>query len=87
MGCLHLVWSLIVGFVVGLLARAVVPGYHHMGFWRTVILGVAGSLLGGLLGRLVSKPREGSAFHAAGFFLSLVGAVILLLVGHYALGW
>ncbi len=77
---LHIVWSIIVGFVVGLIARAVVPGAQHMGFIATVVLGIVGSLVGGLLARLFSKPREGATFHPAGFLLSIVGAIVLLLL-------
>jgi uncharacterized membrane protein YeaQ/YmgE (transglycosylase-associated protein family) len=77
---LHIIWSIIVGFVVGLIARAVVPGAQHMGFIATVVLGIVGSLVGGLLGRLISKPREGAAFHPAGFLLSIVGAIVLLVI-------
>lgn len=77
---LHIIWSIIVGFIVGLIARAVVPGAQHMGFLATTVLGIVGSLIGGLLGRLISKPREGSTFHPAGFFMSIVGAVVLLLI-------
>jgi len=77
---LHILWSIIVGFIVGLIARALVPGAQHMGFLATSVLGIVGSLAGGLLGRLVSRPRDGAAFHPAGFFLSIVGAIVLLLI-------
>ncbi len=77
---LHILWSIIVGFVIGLIARAVVPGAQHMGFFATAILGILGSLLGGLLGRLISKPKEGAAFHPAGFFMSIIGAIVLLVI-------
>ena len=77
---LHIIWSIIVGFIVGLIARALVPGTQHMGFLATTVLGIVGSLAGGLLGRLISKPREGAAFHPAGLFLSIVGAIVLLLI-------
>lgn len=77
---LHILWSIIVGFIVGLIARALVPGAQHMGFLATVILGIVGSLVGGLLARLFSKPPEGSKFHPAGFFLSIIGAIILLVI-------
>ena len=77
---LHIIWSIIVGLVVGLIARAVVPGAQHMGFIATAVLGIVGSVAGGFLGRLVSKPREGAAFHPAGFFLSIIGAIVLLLI-------
>jgi uncharacterized membrane protein YeaQ/YmgE (transglycosylase-associated protein family) len=80
MGIFHLLWSLIVGFFVGLIARAIVPGADKMGFILTTCLGIVGSIIGGFIGGLVSKPREGSKFHTAGFLLSIVGAVVLLLL-------
>jgi uncharacterized membrane protein YeaQ/YmgE (transglycosylase-associated protein family) len=83
MGLSHIFWSVIVGFVVGLLARAVLPGADRMGFIMTAILGIAGSFVGGFLGSLISKPQEGSMFHPAGFFLSIVGAVVLLLLWRF----
>ncbi len=74
----HLVWSVIAGFVVGLIARAIMPGVQHMGFIATTVLGIAGSLIGGVIGHVISKPREGAKFHPAGFVLSLIGAIIVL---------
>jgi len=75
---LHILWSVITGFIIGLLARAVMPGADHMGFLATSLLGIAGSFVGGLIGRLIHPPEEGAAFHAAGFFMSVVGAIVLL---------
>ena len=80
---LHIIWSIIVGFIVGLIARALVPGADKMGFLATTLLGILGSVVGGLIARLFSKPAEGSKFHSAGFFLSLVGAIILVIVWRY----
>jgi uncharacterized membrane protein YeaQ/YmgE (transglycosylase-associated protein family) len=77
---IHILWSIIVGFVVGLIARAILPGAQHLGFILTTILGIAGSLVGGLIGRVISKPKEGSQFHPAGFILSVAGALILLFL-------
>ena len=77
---LHIIWSIIVGFIVGLIARALVPGADHMGFWMTSVLGILGSIAGGFIARLFSKPKDGSAFHPAGFLLSIVGAIVLLLI-------
>ena len=77
---LHVIWSIIVGFIVGLIARAIVPGAQHMGFIMTTILGIVGSLVGGLIARLFSRPPEGSKFHPAGFFLSLLGAILILII-------
>jgi uncharacterized membrane protein YeaQ/YmgE (transglycosylase-associated protein family) len=74
---MHIVWMIVVGFVVGLLARFFYPGAVSLGFWMTAILGIAGSIVGGLIGGLIWKSPDGS-FHPAGFFLSLVGALILL---------
>jgi len=74
----HIIWSIIVGFVVGLIARAIMPGVDHMGFWMTSLIGIGGSLVGGFIGSLISKPVSGSMFHPAGFIMSIVGALILL---------
>ena len=75
---LHIVWSIIGGFIVGLCARAILPGVQHLGFIMTTVQGIAGSVVGGLIGRLFSKPAPGSAFHPAGFIMSVICAVILL---------
>jgi len=80
MSLTHILWSIIVGAVVGLLARALLPGADHIGMALTIIVGIAGSWLGGFLGSLVSKPAEGAKFHPAGFLMSIVGAVVLLLL-------
>jgi uncharacterized membrane protein YeaQ/YmgE (transglycosylase-associated protein family) len=77
---LHIIWSIIVGFIVGLIARAIVPGAQHMGFIMTTIIGIVGSLVGGLIARLFSRPPEGSKFHPAGFLLSILGAIVLLVI-------
>jgi uncharacterized membrane protein YeaQ/YmgE (transglycosylase-associated protein family) len=80
---LHLIWSVIVGFLVGLLARWFYPGAVHLGFWMTVALGIGGSLLGGLIGSLIKRPAGGQIFHPAGFIMSIIGSVIILVVAHH----
>ena len=75
---LHIIWSIIVGFIIGLCARAIMPGVQHLGFLMTTILGIAGSIVGGLIGRIFSKPAPGAAFHPAGFIMSVICAIILL---------
>ena len=77
---LHILWAILVGFVIGLLARLLMPGPDPMGFLLTTALGIGGSLVGGFIGGLVSKPKEGAPFHPAGFLMSVVGAVILLFL-------
>ena len=74
------IWAAIVGFVVGLIARAVLPGADQMGFLTTMIVGILGSFAGGFISSLFKKPAEGAKFQTAGFLMSIVGAVILLLL-------
>ena len=76
----HILWSIIVGFIVGLVARALMPGVQSMGFIETAVIGIVGSVVGGLIARIFSKPADGSYFHPAGFILSIIGAVIVLAV-------
>ncbi len=76
---LHLIWSVIVGFFVGLLARALLPGADHMGFIATTVVGIVGSIIGGVIGRFISRPEPGAKFHPAGFAMSIIGAIVLLL--------
>jgi len=76
----HLIWFVIVGFFAGLVARAVLPGADHMGFLATTGVGIVGSIIGGLIGNMMKRPEPGSKFHPAGFLMSIVGAVVLLLV-------
>jgi uncharacterized membrane protein YeaQ/YmgE (transglycosylase-associated protein family) len=75
---LHIVWSIIVGFIVGLIASAIM--HTHLGFIGTTLLGIAGSVIGGLIARLFSRPEEGSKFHPAGFLMSLVGAIVVVFL-------
>jgi uncharacterized membrane protein YeaQ/YmgE (transglycosylase-associated protein family) len=75
---LHIIWSILVGFVVGLIARAIMG--IHMGFWETSLVGIGGSVVGGLIARIFSRPKDGAFFHPAGFLLSIIGAVIVLVL-------
>jgi uncharacterized membrane protein YeaQ/YmgE (transglycosylase-associated protein family) len=54
--------------------------HTHMGFLGTTILGIVGSLAGGLLARLFSRPPEGSRFHPAGFIMSIIGAIVVVFL-------
>ena len=75
---LHIVWSIVVGFIVGLIASAIM--HTHLGFVGTTLLGIVGSVIGGLIARLFSRPPEGSKFHPAGFLLSIIGAIVLVFL-------
>jgi uncharacterized membrane protein YeaQ/YmgE (transglycosylase-associated protein family) len=80
---IHYLWMFIVGIVAGAIARFVVPGQEHMGIIMTGVLGIVGSFVGGFVGSLISKPAEGSMFHPAGFFMSVLGAILVLAVWHF----
>jgi len=74
---LHILWSILVGFVIGFIARFLMGG-EHLGFLVTSLVGIAGSIVGGLIARIFSRPKDGAFFHPAGFFLSVIGAMIVL---------
>jgi uncharacterized membrane protein YeaQ/YmgE (transglycosylase-associated protein family) len=73
---MHLIWSLIVGLVVGAIAKAIMPGKDPGGLLVTMLLGVAGSIVAGLLGSALGIYRAGST--GPGIIASVIGAVILL---------
>jgi uncharacterized membrane protein YeaQ/YmgE (transglycosylase-associated protein family) len=75
---LHIIWSIILGFIEGAIAKLIM--HTHLSFVMTTILGIVGSIVGGLIARLFSKPAEGSAFHPAGLILSIIGAIIVLFI-------
>jgi uncharacterized membrane protein YeaQ/YmgE (transglycosylase-associated protein family) len=75
---LHMIGHAIFGLIIGLLARALMPGAQHMGLILTMILGLVGAWLGGVIGRASGMYREG---HPAGFLMALVGALVVLFVG------
>ena len=77
---LHIIWSIIVGFIIGWVAKKIMPGVENMSFIWTTLLGIGGSILGGLIARLFSKTEPGASFHPAGFIMSIVGALILLFI-------
>jgi uncharacterized membrane protein YeaQ/YmgE (transglycosylase-associated protein family) len=79
MGIMAIIGTIIVGFIVGVLARYFYPGTVPMGFWLTVGLGIGGSLIGGIVSSVIWKTPDGK-FHPAGWFLSLIGALVLLWV-------
>jgi uncharacterized membrane protein YeaQ/YmgE (transglycosylase-associated protein family) len=79
MGIMGIIGTIIVGFIVGLLARFFYPGAVPLGFWLTVALGIGGSLVGGVISSLIWKSPDGK-FHPAGWIMSIIGACLLLWV-------
>lgn len=69
--------TIVIGFVVGLLARALKPGNDRMGLIMTTLLGIAGAFLARYVGVAMGWYTEGEA---AGWIASVVGAVVLLVV-------
>jgi len=69
---------IVFGFVVGIIARFLIPGPHPMGFIMTTVLGVAGSFVGGWLGSIIHGGPLDIA-QPSGWIGSIIGAVVLLL--------
>jgi len=76
-------WMLIVGLVVGALAKLVMPGRDPGGAIVTMLIGIAGSIIAGFIGRAAGWYAEGQA---AGFIASIVGAILLLAVYRALIG-
>ncbi len=71
------VWMVLVGFVVGLVARAILPGTQSLGIILTAVLGIAGSFAAGFVGQALGWYHAGQG---AGFIGSVLGAIVLLFI-------
>ena len=71
------VWMAIIGFIVGLIARAILPGTQSLGIILTAVLGIAGSFAAGFAGQALGWYTQGQP---AGFLASIVGAIVLLFI-------
>jgi uncharacterized membrane protein YeaQ/YmgE (transglycosylase-associated protein family) len=69
---------IVLGLIAGFIARAVVPGKDDIGVLRTILLGIAGSIVGGLIFGLLTVGIRG--FQPAGWIGSIIGAVIVLVI-------
>ena len=74
---MHYVWMALIGFVVGLVARAILPGTQSLGIILTAVLGIAGSFLAGFIGQSMGWYAAGAP---AGFIASVIGAIVLLFI-------
>jgi uncharacterized membrane protein YeaQ/YmgE (transglycosylase-associated protein family) len=72
---------IVFGLIVGVIAKLLMPGRDPGGFIVTILLGIAGALLGGFIGRAMGMYREGEG---AGFFMALLGSVLLLAIYRFA---
>ena len=74
---MHFLWTLIIGLIIGAVAKLLMPGKDPGGIFITMIIGIAGSILATYLGQALGLYRDGSS---AGFIMSVIGAMILLLI-------
>ena len=74
---MNILWTLIIGLVVGAIAKLIMPGRDPGGFIITILLGIAGAFVAGFLGRSMGWYAEGEP---AGFIASVIGAILLLLI-------
>ncbi|MBK9595572.1 MAG: GlsB/YeaQ/YmgE family stress response membrane protein [Rhodocyclales bacterium] len=70
-------WTIVLGLVIGVIAKFLHPGKENMGFLMTILLGVAGSFLAGVVGQFFGWYRAGEG---AGFIASVVAAIVLLVI-------
>jgi uncharacterized membrane protein YeaQ/YmgE (transglycosylase-associated protein family) len=76
-------WMIVVGLIVGAVAKLLMPGRDPGGFIVTILLGIGGSVLAGLLGRAVGWYNQGEP---VGFIASVIGAVLLLAIYRLIVG-
>jgi len=76
------IWMLIIGLVVGALAKLVMPGRDPGGIFVTMMLGVAGAIVGRIIGRVLGFYAPGQH---AGFLMSILGAILLLALYRLAI--
>lgn len=72
-----IIWTIVLGFVIGVLAKFLHPGKENMGFITTIVLGIVGSFLAGVIGQYLGWYKAGEG---AGFIASVVVAILLLVV-------
>ena len=72
-----IIWTIVLGFVIGVIAKFLHPGKENMGFIVTVLIGIGGSFLAGIVGQFLGWYKAGEG---AGFIASVIVAIILLVV-------
>ena len=77
---LHLIWYIIVGFIAGCVAKALM--HTHLAITWTIVLGIVGSIIGGAVTHLFYPPSAGGKFHPGGLIVSILGAIVVLYVWH-----
>lgn len=72
-----IVWTIVLGFVIGVIAKLLHPGKENMGFIMTILLGIAGAFTAGLVGQLLGWYQAGEG---AGFIASVIASILLLVI-------
>ncbi|MBP1700177.1 MAG: transglycosylase-associated protein [Deltaproteobacteria bacterium] len=72
-----IIWTIVLGLVIGIIAKLIHPGRENMGIIMTIVLGIAGSFLAGIIGQAIGWYRAGEG---AGFIASVIVAIILLVI-------
>jgi uncharacterized membrane protein YeaQ/YmgE (transglycosylase-associated protein family) len=80
---MHILWMVIIGLVIGAIAKLIMPGKDPGGVIITALIGVAGSLIAGMIGHAAGWYREGEP---AGFLASVLGAILLLAIYRAVIG-
>ena len=78
---MHFLWMLLIGLVIGAIAKFIMPGKDPGGIIVTILIGIVGALVAGFLGRALGWYGEGEP---AGFIASVVGAILLLALYRFA---
>ena len=79
-----IITMIVIGLVAGLIARAILPGRQLMGVLATILLGIVGSFVGGLLGSLFSSDGNLMDLRPSGLLWSIIGSVLVLLLVGFA---
>ena len=74
---MHIIWTILIGFIAGVVAKLLMPGKDSGGFILTTLLGIGGAVVATQLGRIVGWYQEGGS---AGFIAAVIGAVLILWV-------
>lgn len=80
---MSILWTVVVGFLAGVVAKLVHPGRENMGFIMTTLLGIVGSVVAGYVGQALGMYQAGQG---AGFIGSVVGALVLLIIYGFVKG-
>jgi uncharacterized membrane protein YeaQ/YmgE (transglycosylase-associated protein family) len=86
MGLFHIIGWIIVGLIAGGIARLFSSKNDSMGCIFTILVGIAGSFVGGFISNVIFNFGRGSTFHPAGIIMSIVGALIVLFIWHQIQG-